>query len=151
MFINVLPFFLTRSRNVRFLTVEAMPSRSKTQLINGLKLVNSLYRTNGFLITICSTKGKLACLRHKVPVITLDTSAKNDHVCNAVRTVLTAKDCICTIHSGLPFRILPTRMIIRIVVFAVMWHNAFPTADGVPDTYSSWNIIAANQLDYTKH
>ena len=37
MFINGLPFFLTRSRNVRFLTADAMPSRSKAQLISSLK------------------------------------------------------------------------------------------------------------------
>ena len=94
--------------------------RSKAQLISSLKLADSFYHTNGFSITTCFTDGELVCIRHEVPGITLDTSAKNKHVGDAKGGVPTVKDRICDIHSGLPFRILPTRMLIKIAVFAVM-------------------------------
>ena len=94
---------------------------------------------------------ELACLRHEVPRIALDISAKNEHVGGTDRAVRTVKDRIRAIQSGLPFRILPTRMIIKIAAFAVMWLNPFPTAGGVSKTYSPQNIIVGTQLDYTKH
>ena len=151
MFLNGLPFSLTRTRNVRFLTAEAMPSRSKAQLISSLKLVDSFYHTNGYSLATHFTDGELACLRHEVPGITLDTSAKNEHVGDAERAIQTVKDHIRAIRSGLTFRILPTRILIEIVAFAIMWLNAFPTAGGVSETYSPHNIIVGTQLNYTKH
>ena len=63
----------------------------------------------------------------------------------------TVKDRIRAIRSGLPFPILPTHTIIKIVVFAVMWLNVFPTVGGVSETYSPRNIIVGTQLDYRKH
>ena len=89
-----------------------MPSRSKAQLISNLKLVDSFYHTNSFSITNCFADRELACLRHKVPGIILGTSAKNKHAGDAKRVVQTVKDRIRTICSSLPFRILPTRMLI---------------------------------------
>ena len=47
-------------------------------------------------------------------------SAKNEHVGDAKRAVRTVKDRIRAIRSGLPFRILPTCMIIKIVTFTIM-------------------------------
>ena len=42
-------------------------------------------------------------------------------------------------------------MIIKIVAFAIMWINDFPTEDAVSKTYSPHNIIMGTQLPYTRH
>ena len=81
----------------------------------------------------------------------MDTSVKNKQVGDAEQAVLTVEDRIHARHSGLPFYILPTRMMTEIVAFTVIWLNSFPTAGGVFDTYSQQNIVVGNQLDYTKH
>ena len=65
--------------------------------------------------------------------------------------VWTDKDRIPAIRSGLPFRILPYRMLIELVAFALMWLNAFPPSGGVSATHSSRKIIIGSQLDYNKH
>ena len=48
MFVNGLPFFLTMSRKIRFLTVQYVPHRTAAELANVIKQVIKLYRCSGF-------------------------------------------------------------------------------------------------------
>ena len=80
MFVNMLAFFLTSSQNVRFLMSESIIRRTKSQLLNSQKMVFSFYKSNGCSINTCFTDGEFDCLKHEVEGISVDTSAKNEHV-----------------------------------------------------------------------
>jgi hypothetical protein len=53
--------------------------------------------------------------------------------------------------STLPFKNLPSRMIIELIHFLVLWLNAFPPSSGVSITYSPRTIMTGTTLDYNKH
>ena len=77
-------------------------------------------------------------------------SSKNEYVSDINQAVRIIKDIVHTIRSSLQFHVLPSRMIIVTVIFALMWLNAFPLVGGVFATYSLRNIILWSQLDYIK-
>ena len=91
-----------------------------------LKLLDSFYKSNDYFINPCFTDGEFSCLKSMNEVITLDTSAKHGHVGDIERVVWTVKDKIFATWGGLPVHILPYRMIIKIVAFALMWLNSPP-------------------------
>jgi hypothetical protein len=53
--------------------------------------------------------------------------------------------------STLPFKNLPSRMIIELIHFVVLWLNAFPPLSGVSNTYSLRTIMTGTTLDYNNH
>ena len=67
------------------------------------------------------------------------------------RVVWTVKYRVCAIRSGLPFCILPPRMIIKIMASVLLWLNASPPVGDVFATCSPCNIILGSHLDYNTH
>jgi hypothetical protein len=50
-----------------------------------------------------------------------------------------------------PFKNLPSRMIIELIHFVVLWLNAFPPLSRVSSTYSPRTIVTGTTSDYNKH
>jgi hypothetical protein len=51
MFVNRIPFFLSISKNIRFITAEVLDNRKLGSLVNALRRINGIYRKRGFRIT----------------------------------------------------------------------------------------------------
>ena len=110
-----------------------------------------MYKSNDNAINTFFTDREFDCLKHAVHGINVDTSTQNEHVGDIEGVVRTVNERIWDIRSGLPFYILPSKMLIKIVAFTLMWFNAFSLIGGVSATYSPRNIITGSQLDYNKH
>jgi hypothetical protein len=52
MFVNSIPMLVTVSRNLRFGTVEELPSRSVANLVKALTRVTKVYKRAGFRVTL---------------------------------------------------------------------------------------------------
>ena len=107
MFINGIPFFLTSSRHIRFVTGEACASRSAAVLARKLMNVDNLYSNRGFTINKCFMDGEFGCLKNKVGNVDVETCAKDEHVGDIEVCIRTVKERIRAIRSGLPFTRLP--------------------------------------------
>jgi hypothetical protein len=55
------------------------------------------------------------------------------------------------VYNTVPFKRIPSGMLIEMVQLSVFWLNMFPATDGVSDTLSPRGIIVGLKLDYNKH
>jgi hypothetical protein len=82
MYVNGIPMLVTISRNVRFVTVEALPNRNIPTLVNGIKAVATIYKRAGFRITTALMDGEFEPMRGDLADlgIALNETARDEHV-----------------------------------------------------------------------
>eukprot|EP00957_Ditylum_brightwellii_P095192 7249793-Ditylum_brightwellii.AAC.2 len=91
------------------------------------------------------------CLRDELKPIILNVAAASEHVPEIEQQIWVIKERARAIKCTLPFKKIPTIMIIKIINFAIVWLNAFPPKAGISTTLSPRAIIVGTQLDYKKH
>ena len=134
MFINNLPFFVTKSRDLQFTTVEFMKNRQVATVHAYLQSVIKLYTSRGFVIDTIFGDHEFEVLRPWHP--TLNTTAADEHVPDIERHIRTIKDSTRSTYRTLPFCRLPRTALIHLVKNAVFWLNAVPTNDGITRRFS---------------
>ena len=78
--------------------------------------------------------------------VAINTTAAREHVVHLIR------DRCRTIVSELPCKkYLPDIFIIHLVIFIVLWINAFPSDSGVSTEFSPREIVTGLRLDFKKH
>ena len=151
MFVDSVPFFITVSRGIKFITVEYVPRRTKEILGRALETVAQFYRARGFRVDIALMDGEFECLRTVVASIQINTTAASEHVSDVERVIRLVKERSRATKSTLPFRKFPQRVVIGLVYNAALWLNAFPPDSGVSRQYSPRTILTGTVLDFEKH
>ena len=67
------------------------------------------------------------------------------------RMIRTVKERVRAILTTLPFKIIPSVIIIHSVIFSVMWINFFPPVGGISEMLSPQAIITGLTPDFFKH
>eukprot|EP00804_Cyclotella_cryptica_P005960 CCRYP_000230-RA/>CCRYP_000230-RA protein AED:0.20 eAED:-0.12 QI:0/-1/0/1/-1/0/1/0/136 len=120
MFVSGLPFLVTLSRRIRYVTLQFVPRRTAGELANAMKMVVGLYRRAG---TICQTAlmdGKFEKIKQKlINIIEVNITAKNEHVPEIEQKIRHIKERVRSIKADMPYEILPNTMIKRMVLHAV--------------------------------
>ena len=154
MFVNGLPFFITLSRKIRFMTIQYVPRRTAGELANALKTVIKLYRRAGFRPSTALMDGEFEKIRERViDYVLVNTTAKNEHVGEIERKISHVKDTCRCITADVPYVVLPNRMIKRLVINSVMMMNCYLDKQGVSDEYSPRELVLRWQLgeQHLKH
>ena len=153
MFVCGLPFLVTMSRGLKFVTAQYVPRRTAPELGNSLKSVLQLYKRANINIALVLMDGEFEKIKdHKVAeMVELNTTAKNEHVGEIEREIRVIKERSRATKSGLPYAVLPRAIIKAMVLFEVMWLNAICPGDGWSTTYSPREIVVRWQLDVALH
>jgi hypothetical protein len=83
--------------------------------------------------------------------VTLNTTATSKHALEIERQIRVVKERARAVWSTLPLKKNQNRMIVELVIFLVLWLNAFPPLIGVSKTYRPSTIMTSTTLDYAKH
>ena len=148
-YVNNITFFVTMSRNIRFITTSHLINRQIPTLRDHLKATINIYKKRGFQIKTIFADPEFDPLRAYFP--NLQTVGADDHVADIERCIRSLKDKIRSALHNLQFRKIPKAMIIRLVYNVTFWSNAFIPKGGVSTQYSPRYIITGKQLDYNKH
>jgi hypothetical protein len=154
MFVNKIPFFLSISRNIRFITDEVLDNRKQASLIKALQSVYGIYRKQGFRISNILGDSEFECTRGAVATdlrSELKICGEDEHVPDIERCLRTLKEWTRCTYNVTPFDHFPPRMIIEIVFLSIFWVNAFPHKLGVSQTLSPRTIVTGLGIDYDKH
>ena len=155
MHVNGIPMMVTLSRNIKFGTVEVLPSRSEPDLINCLVSVTRVYKQRGFRVTLLLIDGEFdkEGIREGVAAegMTLNPTARDEHVGDIERFIRTIKERMHATHATLPFTHMPPRLVIEMAKQSMFWLHAFPHPDGISADMSPWEIVTGVKLDYNKH
>ena len=145
MFVNKVPFFVTKSRkNFQFTSVEALPNRGIATVNSVLETVLVLYQSRGFFVDSLFADSEFEPLRpwH----LNLNTTATDEHVPDIECHIRTIKDSTRSTYQMLPFCRLPCIMLIHLVKNTVFWINAVPTNDGITRRFSPRYIMTGQHL-----
>jgi hypothetical protein len=123
------------------------------QILEGICQTKNVYNSRGFKVVECRGDHEFKMARDGLAEmqIMLNTTARDEHVPEIERYNQTVKDCVRLATNMLPFKKLPTRMIIELVKAMVFWLNAFPANDGMSDTISPRTIMTGKKLNNVKH
>ena len=149
MFVNQVPFMISISRNIKFITVEPIANRQSNTLKKALSSILQLYEHRGFKIGTVMTDNEFEHLRPSFPM--LNTCAAGDHVPDVERCIRTIKEQTRACYSVLPFRFIPKIMLIHLVRNSVLWMNAFPSRSGMSHLHSPHYIMSGRELSYDLH
>jgi hypothetical protein len=152
MFVCGLPFLVTLSRNVCFITVQSVPCRTASELANGIRNVMNLYCRAGFVCQTAFIDGEFEKVKDKLlSDITVNIRSKNEHVPDIEQKIQHIKECCHYSKSDIPAAVLPNVIIKQLVLHSVMFLNAFPDKQGISKELSPREIILRWQLDFKCH
>jgi hypothetical protein len=154
MFVNCIPFFLSISRKIRFITAEVLDNRKEGSLVKALQRIYGIHRKRGFRIsTILGdsefefTRGAVATDLHSE----LNICGEDKHVPDIERCIRTVKERARCTYNSTPIEHYPPRMVIEMVFLSIYWINAFPHRLGISQTLSPRTIVTGLHMDYVKH
>ena len=102
MFVNGLAVFTTLGRDIRFGTVEHVPSRTAKQLAKSLLKVVNLYTLGGFVVHNVLMDGEFEKIKPEVE-LDINISAAKEHVGEIERYHRTLKErCRCVLYDMRP-------------------------------------------------
>ncbi|KAL7502656.1 hypothetical protein ACHAXN_000584, partial [Cyclotella atomus] len=152
MFVCGLPFLITLSRRIQFVTLQYLPNRSAKELKSGLLNVAKLYNRAGFIIQAavmdCEFEPLVKLLLDKTVV---NTTAKNEHVGEIERKIQHVKNRGRSTKASLPYKALPKAVIKALLKNVVLWMNVLLSKQGISTEYSPQELVLRRQLDPDKH
>ncbi len=127
-YIEEVPFLLTVSKKLKFMTARVLNSEDQDELGEALDATFRQYNKAGFDIKTLYTDRQFECLWDVMTDIdiTLDTAAAQAHQADVERMIRLVKERFRSIFHSLPFGCWPRVMIVRGVYWAMRWLNAFP-------------------------
>lgn len=132
MFICGLPFMISMSCQIHFVTAQYIPCKTASELCNSIKDVIRLYKQAIFTITTDYMDDEFKPLKEKLlNWITIDTTAKNKHVGEIKRKISHVMERSRCIKSMLPYKKMSNVMIKALVSHVVMWLNAVVNNQGI--------------------
>ena len=132
MFVQRLPFLVTLSRRIRYVTVQFVPQKTAGELANAQKLVIGLYRRTGFICQTALMDGEFEKVKMKlINLIEVNITSKNEHVPEIVHKIRYVKERTRCIKAELPYAIMPNQIIKRMVLHSVMFMNAYVDKQGI--------------------
>jgi len=149
MIVNKIPFIITISRYIKFITIEVLPNRQMKTLSKILKNVTTLHERRGFIVTSILGDYEFEPLCADFPQ--LNTTSADEHVPEAERCIRTIKERTRSTYTKLPFTYIPRLVLIHLVKNSDFWVNALPAKDGVSNNYSPRYLLTGAELNYENH
>jgi hypothetical protein len=152
MFVNLVPFLVSVSRNINLITIEHAPSpRTASSLGSLLQRIILVYARAGFTVQSILMDIEFEKVRDHVPMLDVNTTAASEHVGDIERHICLIKEQAQGIVCTLPYSRLPRIMLVHLLHFITMWLNNFPVSNGVSADFSPREIILRHRLSYKYH
>ena len=142
-------FSLSTSRDIRYLSCQAVPDRSKATLEATISADLKLYRDRGFTPCEIHATGEYAALQQAYEGVRFTICSADDHVPEIERAIRTVKESIRAAIHGMPFARLPRVMVRELAALAVRTINMLPSSNGISGTMSPATIVTGQpKADY---
>lgn len=153
MYINNIAFLVSVSRSIKFCTAEALQNKQAGTLLTGLKRIKMIYAQRGFRVNKAAGDNEFSSLETGLAAIgiVLNTVARDEHVPEIERHIRTLKERCRATYNALPFKRIPSRMIVELVYSMTFWLHAFPARDGVSSSISPRELVSGVAIDANKH
>ena len=151
-FVNKIPFFLTYSLVICFLSVTHLTGQKAPDIFKALKAMCNYYLQHGFQVVFIKGDGAFKPLQEYMDTVygapQLNTTSANEHEPTAERKIRHIKERTRAIIHSIPFNALPEMIIIHMVLFVAKQLNLFPVKGGLSAQLSPRQIMTGEVADY---
>ncbi len=151
-FVNKIPFFITHSLVICFLSVMHLSNRKALTIFDALKSMCSYYLQRGFQIVFIKGDEEFAPLEVWMAAVygapKLNLASANEHVPEIERTIQVFKERVRAIIYSIPFNSLPAWMLVHAVLFVTKQLNLFPVKGGLSSNLSPKQIMLGEVVHY---
>ena len=140
-FFNTLPFLVSISTAMKFITVYNISNRSKISLVNPIYIIVRHYKSHSLLVSNMFLDLEFQFLEKKEVSTIPNTKGACDPVPEVEWQIKVIKEHIRAHHANLPFPSFTWWMTIELANHAVMFLNALPPKSGLLTTYIPKNIM----------
>ena len=153
MYVNKIPFFISIARDIKFSTAQKLDSQKAPMLLDAVKKIQQVYHRWGFEIAHLLMDGQFEHIRGDLYNlrITLNTVANDEHVPEVERYICTLKERSLATYNMLPFKQMPSCLIIEMVYTANQLLNMFPHPNGISQMMSPRAILTGHRIEYATH
>ena len=125
MYVNRVAMMISISRNIKFATIEAIPSNKTPILVKGVKAILQIDQCNGFNVEIALMDREFGHLHGELAGMgtTLNEILWDEHVGDIERYIRTVKECMQAIYNTLPFNKIPARLVVEMAKASMFWLN----------------------------
>ena len=121
MFFNNIPFLITTSRGIKFVTVEYLSSHTAKELSKNLKRVIKLYGRGSMIVQTILMDVEFYCTKYELMGKTVvNTSAAKEHVAEIELCIRTVKEICRKVASDFPFNCLHKTIVINLIYLAFL-------------------------------
>jgi hypothetical protein len=136
-FVNKIPFFITYSLVICFLSVTHLSGQKALVIFKALKAMCNYYLQRGFQVVFIKGDGEFKPLQAFMDTVygtpQLNVTSANEHVPDVERKIRVVKERVRAIIYSIPFNALPAQVLIHAVLFAAKQLNLFPVKGGGRD------------------
>ena len=153
MFVNGLPFLVTRSRDIRLNTIEFIPSRTARQLSSSLTKIVKIYARGGFIVRLVMMDMEFEKIKDEFTQVVVNTTAAREHVGEIERVIKFIKErarCVVSDLRVAGFKYLHKLIVVHCLYFVTLMINAVPAEGGISEKYSPREIVSGCKLDMKK-
>ena len=153
MFVNGIPFLVTRSRDIRLNTAEFLPSRTAKQLSSSLTKIVKIYARGGFTVRLVMMDMEFEKIKDDFDKVVVNTTAAREHVGEIERAIRHIKDrsrCVISDLRVAGVVYLHKLIVVHCIYFVVMMINSVPAEGGISEIFSPREIVTGRKLDMKK-
>jgi Reverse transcriptase (RNA-dependent DNA polymerase) len=151
-----LPFSLSVSRNVHFLSCRSIPNPEKPSISKCVSSDINIYQNRGFTVTAIHCDGEYNHVKPLFPNVNFNICAPEDHVPKVERAIRTVKDTIRSTIHGMPYHRLPRTIVKELAIDESAYDRNYipPTTDPnndhhlTTDAYTSESDIDDDDSDF---
>ena len=153
MFVDKVPYLVSISRHIKFMTVEMVKNQKQATLMVALKQILSIYQKGGIKVVDTLADNQFECVRGEISKLgaCLNIASTDEHVPEIERCIRTINERVCSIYNSLAFKKMPIRLIAEMNYTSMYWLNSFPSWDVVSNTLSPKPLVTGRTPDYNNH
>ena len=144
MYVNKIAFLVMIFHGIKSGTAETLKDRKHPTIMTAIKDVVAVYSQSGFRVNDeTHTDNEFEPMRAQLmdSKVRLDVVSNNEHVPKIERHIRTVKENMRYMDNTVPFKKMPSRIIMEMVVSAAFWLKMFPPIDGVSKVINPRGII----------
>ncbi len=151
-FANGVPYFVTFSLRICFLSVMHLQNWKIETIFNAVKAMHNYYLQRGFLIVFIKGDGKFKPMGGMMSEMygdpKLNLSSANEHVPEIERKILVIKERVRAVVYSLPVNALPAVVLVNAVLFVTKQLNLFPVKGWISTQFSPKQIMTGKVVHY---
>ena len=151
-FVNGVPYFVTFSLRICFLSVTHLQNRKIQTIFKALKAMHNYYLQRGFQIVFIKGDGEFKPLDGMMSDLygapKLNLSSANEHVPEIERKIWVIKERVRAVVYSLPVNALPAVVLVNAVLFVTKQLNLFPVKGGISNQFSPKQIMTGEVVHY---